>query len=98
MPDRIPDQAVGGSDATNDAGPAKAAEDISFEARGARLKAELARYDRARAGCRGFEYGHDESYTPGYHQGGVRFGFFNGHEDRQPLGAPSPDVGKDHKG
>jgi hypothetical protein len=33
------------------------------------------------------EHPHDETYTPGYHEGGSRFGFFNGHDN---AGAPVP--------
>ena len=49
----------------------------SFEAHDARLNRELRRFDRMRAGSKGAEFGHDETYVPGYHEGGTRFGFFN---------------------
>jgi hypothetical protein len=49
----------------------------TFEAHDARLDRELRRFDRIRAGSKGAEFGHDETYVPGYHQGGTRFGFFN---------------------
>jgi hypothetical protein len=31
------------------------------------------------------DYPHDENYRPGYHEGGSRFGFFNGHDDADPA-------------
>lgn len=35
------------------------------------------------------EHPHDETYTPGYHEGGSRFGFFNGEDN---AGAPVGDA------
>lgn len=57
------------------------------------LAKELRRFDRGRAGSRGAEFPHDEAYTPGYHEGGARFGFFNGKDDADaapPTTAPLP--------
>ena len=41
------------------------------------------------------DHPHDETYTPGYHEGGSRFGFFNGHDNAGlPVGRPkTPDKG-----
>jgi hypothetical protein len=58
--------------------------DGGFAADDARLARELKRSDRERAGDRGAEYGHDQNYRPGYHEGGARFGFFNGKDDATP--------------
>jgi hypothetical protein len=41
----------------------------------ARLTDDLRRFERAR-GPRRPDFGHDENYRPGYHEGGTRFGFF----------------------
>lgn len=41
----------------------------------ARLTSDLRRFERAR-GSRRPDFGHDENYRPGYHEGGTRFGFF----------------------
>jgi hypothetical protein len=41
----------------------------------ARLASDLRRFERRR-GLRRADYGHDENYRPGYHEGGTRFGFF----------------------
>ena len=54
------------------------------------LAKELRRFDRVRAGSRGAEFPHDEAYTPGYHEGGARFGFFNGKDDAQSPVHPAP--------
>jgi len=57
--------------------------DPVFRAEDARLDAALRREERARGGGRRPEYGHDQNYRPGYHEGGSRFGFFGlGREDR----------------
>ncbi|HEX2818278.1 MAG TPA: hypothetical protein VHN39_17935 [Phenylobacterium sp.] len=29
------------------------------------------------------DYPHDENYRPGYHEGGSRFGFFNGEDNAE---------------
>jgi hypothetical protein len=56
--------------------------DPVFRAEDARLNAALERQERVR-GVRRPEYGHDQNYRPGYHEGGSRFGFFGfGREDR----------------
>ena len=56
-----------------------------------RLARELRRFDRARAGARGAEFPHDESYAPGYHEGGTRFGFFSGNDETEsPSNTPPP--------
>jgi hypothetical protein len=34
------------------------------------------------------DYPHDENYRPGYHEGGSRFGFFNGEDNAE---APADD-------
>ena len=39
------------------------------------------------------DYPHDGTYRPGYHEGGSRFGFFNGEDDasiKAPAGAGEP--------
>ena len=36
------------------------------------------------------DYGHDENYRPGYHEGGTRFGFF-GLGQEQSAGTPQPE-------
>jgi hypothetical protein len=59
------------------ADPTMTTDDPSFDAHDARLDRELRRFDRMRAGSKGAEFGHDETYVPGYHEGGTRFGFFN---------------------
>jgi hypothetical protein len=41
------------------------------------------------------DYPHDETYTPGYHEGGSRFGFFNGDDN---AGAPVRGPKTDKKG
>jgi hypothetical protein len=98
MPSFNPDQgAAGGGAKPADPGKPDAAQDAadtSFEAHDARLAAELRHYGRTHAGSRGFEYGHDESYSPGYHEGGVRFGFFNDRPARKTAAPASPDPGK----
>jgi hypothetical protein len=82
MPDRTDKPLVGGGDP-------KPPEDATFDAHDARLNRELDRFRRLRAGSKGAEFPHDESYTPGYHQGGTRFGFFNG-AAAEPLGVKPP--------
>jgi hypothetical protein len=84
MTDRTDDKAVGGGDPTSPS-------DETFEARDARLNKEMSGFDRARAGSKGAEFPHDETYTPGYHQGGTRFGFFNGRDE--PKAPPKDDKG-----
>ena len=42
------------------------------------------------------DYPHDENYRPGYHEGGTRFGFFNG-KDEAPAKAPDPTPEPDDK-
>jgi hypothetical protein len=77
MTDQPKDETVGGGDPT-------------FEAQDAKLNKDLSGIDRARAGSKGAEFPHDENYAPGYHEGGTRFGFFNGK-------ASSPPPAKDDK-
>jgi hypothetical protein len=75
--------------AADQSGTPDPAADDSFEAHDARLNKELRRFDRARAGSPGAEVPHDENYAPGYHDGGVRFGFFSGKdtpEGKKPGG------------
>jgi hypothetical protein len=57
-------------------------EDPVFEAEDRRLEAELRRHERERGRTRSPEYGHDQNYRPGYHEGGTRFGFFGLEPDR----------------
>jgi hypothetical protein len=57
--------------------------DAGFEVEDERLNKALKRNERARAGSPGAEFGHDQTYRPGYHQGGVRFGFFHDHDERR---------------
>jgi hypothetical protein len=73
--------------------------DISFEDHDARLNRELRRFDRDRAGHLGAEFPHDESYAPGYHAGGVRFGFFSlkGEPAAEPPAAPIEHKGPESK-
>ncbi len=71
MTDQPKDDTVGGGDPT-------------FEAQDAKLNKELIGIERARAGSKGAEFPHDENYTPGYHEGGARFGFFNGKDGSPP--------------
>lgn len=56
-------------------GEGRAFSDARARADDARLSAELGRFERSR-GMRRADYGHDENYRPGYHEGGTRFGFF----------------------
>jgi len=84
MVNRPEEQVSGG------AGPVTQADDITFEDHDARLDRELRRFDRIRAGSRGAEFPHDENYTPGYHEGGARFGFFNGKPDAASPAQPEP--------
>jgi hypothetical protein len=47
------------------------------------------------------DYPHDENYRPGYHEGGTRFGFFNGWDStapKPPAKAPKPPPETDDKG
>lgn len=67
---------------------AETAADAGFEVEDERLEKALKRYDRARAGSKGAEFGHDQTYSPGYHQGGVRFGFFHDNEAPKPAAPP----------
>lgn len=64
--------------------------DPGFRAEDARLDAALNRQERERGRMRRPEYGHDQNYRPGYHEGGSRFGFFGlgagGEADRGPRG------------
>lgn len=78
MADQPADQAGDGHD------PKAPEADPAFETQDTHLKEELAGVDRARAGSKGAEYGHDGTYAPGYHQGGTRFGFFDGHDSAKP--------------
>jgi hypothetical protein len=55
-----------------------------FEVEDARLNKALKRNERERAGSPGAEFGHDQTYRPGYHQGGVRFGFFHDYDEPKP--------------
>lgn len=52
-------------------------DEAGFRAEQARLEAALARQERERGRPRAPEYGHDQNYRPGYHEGGSRFGFFS---------------------
>jgi hypothetical protein len=88
MADQPEDQAGDGGD------PKKPDATPAFDAQDKNLNEELAAVDRARAGSKGAEYGHDETYAPGYHQGGTRFGFFDGHDSAKP---PAPGPAKDDK-
>jgi hypothetical protein len=101
MPDLNPNGAVEGGAAKPSESEAAAEADTrnteSFEAHDARLAAELKRYGQARAGSRGFEFGHDESYQPGYHDGGVRFGFFNEKDALKPVDPTKIDPKADGK-
>ncbi|THD62607.1 hypothetical protein [Phenylobacterium sp.] len=64
-------------------------DDVSFEVEDERLDKALKRKERERAGAPGAEFGHDQTYRPGYHQGGVRFGFFHHDEPKdKPDGKP----------
>ncbi|MFI4966784.1 MAG: hypothetical protein ACHP9T_15630 [Caulobacterales bacterium] len=54
----------------------RAFDDAGFRADQARLNADLNRYDRQRGRPVRVQYGHDQNYRPGYHEGGSRFGFF----------------------
>jgi hypothetical protein len=85
-----PEDQVGGG-----AGPMSPADDVTFEAHDARLDKELRRFDRVRAGSRGAEFPHDENYTPGYHEGGARFGFFNGKPQAPSPAQPIPPKADD---
>jgi len=51
-------------------------DDPGFRAEDARLNAALNRQDREPGRIRQPDYGHDQNYRPGYHEGGSRFGFF----------------------
>ncbi|MBS0333816.1 MAG: hypothetical protein JSS35_13700, partial [Proteobacteria bacterium] len=62
----------------------------SFEADDARLNDDLDRYERNRRRFGPAQYGHDENYRPGYHQGGTRFGFFGGPEGAGYGPGPQP--------
>jgi hypothetical protein len=53
----------------------------SFRGEDAHLSAEMKRYN-ARFGPVHVDYGHDQNYRPGYHEGGSRFGFFGLENDR----------------
>jgi len=53
----------------------------SFRSEDQRLSAEMKRYN-ARFGPVHVDYGHDQNYRPGYHEGGSRFGFFGPENDR----------------
>jgi len=83
MPNRPDDQAAG-------AGPVETPglETPDFEVEDARLGKALRHVERERAGRRGAEFGHDENYTPGIHEGGTRFGFFNGGDHPTPPKGP----------
>lgn len=68
---------------------AETSDDPGFEVEDARLNKALQRNARERAGSPGAEFGHDQTYRPGYHQGGVRFGFFHDYDEPSPL-KPKP--------
>jgi hypothetical protein len=91
MTDRTDKPVVGGGDP-------KPSDDLTFDAHDARLNRELDRFGRMRAGCKGEEFPHDESYTPGYHQGGTRFGFFNSGANVKPPAAMPPPAKDDKAG
>ena len=57
--------------------------DPQFRAQDARLRSELSQYERERRRVRN-EFGHDQNYRPGYHEGGTRFGFFHDFDNRRP--------------
>lgn len=66
-----------------------------FDAQDAKLDKALKRNDRDRAGSPGAEFGHDQTYRPGYHQGGVRFGFFHDNDEpKAPRATPGKPPGK----
>jgi hypothetical protein len=65
-------------------------DDAGFRAEDARLNADLHRYERSRGRPVRVEYGHDQNYRPGYHEGGSRFGFFG---LNQEYGV---EAGRDH--
>lgn len=81
--DRAPERREGRSFDTPDY-------DTHFRAEDARLNAALDRYERDRPHFGPEEYGHDENYRPGYHQGGTRFGFFGGPNGSSVGAAPQP--------
>jgi hypothetical protein len=92
MPNRNDTQGFSGPGFTGERGPREASEargeDRVFRdarARGddARLTAEFSRFDRTR-GPRRPDFGHDENYRPGYHEGGTRFGFFGVSQGEHP--------------
>jgi hypothetical protein len=58
-------------------GEGRAFGDPGFRAEDRRLTTDIARY-RTRFGPAHVDYGHDQNYRPGYHEGGTRFGFFGG--------------------
>jgi len=66
----------------------RAFSDPAFRAEDARLNAALDRHDRERGRARRPDYGHDQNYRPGYHEGGSRFGFFG-------LGRDDHDIDQD---
>jgi hypothetical protein len=71
---------------------APAPDEASFEVEDERLNKALKRNERERAGAPGAEFGHDQTYRPGYHQGGLRFGFF--HDDAPKAPAKDKSGGK----
>jgi hypothetical protein len=77
---RRPDSA-GASDRREERaiGPAGRGGDAGFRAEDAHLKADLRSFG-AHWGRTHLDYGHDQNYRPGYHEGGTRFGFFRGQE------------------
>jgi hypothetical protein len=58
--------------------------DPIFRSEDAHLKADLSRYAREQNRIAPPEYGHDQNYRPGYHEGGSRFGFFRSDDYRRP--------------
>ncbi|MGZ3377249.1 MAG: hypothetical protein ACXU8S_11680 [Phenylobacterium sp.] len=69
-------------------GDPKPSDEETFDASDAKLNQRMSGFDRERAGSKGAEFPHDENYKPGYHEGGTRFGFFNGRDDAKAPKKP----------
>jgi hypothetical protein len=78
-PDR--DAATNGADGRSPPAPRTGARSAPSgrRAEDAHLKADLRSFG-AHWGRTHLDYGHDQNYRPGYHEGGTRFGFFRGQE------------------